>query len=100
MQAQFVADSNKFFLFESEFKGQHRIYFLDTTTKEVKMLRIPKVTKANLRLGSYQLMRVFEDTLVINYSEASQPPKIYTVRIKQVLAEDQTVHQLLDASNL
>ena len=52
-QAQFLADSNKFFMFESEFKGQHRIYIIDTTTKEIKMLRIPNVTKSNLRLGDY-----------------------------------------------
>ena len=45
-------------------------------------------------------MRVFEDTLVINYTEPSLPSQIYIVRIKQILSEGQTVHQLLDASNL
>ena len=45
-------------------------------------------------------MRVFEDTLVINYSEASLPPQIYIVRMKEVLAEGQTLDQLLDVSNL
>ena len=67
--ARFIADSAKFFLFTSELKGQHRIFVLDTTTKEVKMLRIPNVTDAeNLRSGEYSLMRIFEDTLIVNYS--------------------------------
>jgi len=45
-------------------------------------------------------MCVFEDTLVINYSEASLPTQIYTVRLKEILTEGQTVDQLLQMSNL
>ena len=69
MQANFLAESPKFFLFTSELKGQHRIFVLDTTTKTVKMLRIPGVTDSNnLRFGDYTLMRCFEDTMIVNYS--------------------------------
>lgn len=65
------------------------------------MLRVPNVTDASdLRKGDYTLMRVFEDTLIVSYSEPSQPPKIFLIRIKQVLPEGQTVHELLDAANL
>ena len=59
-----------------------RIFIVDTLTKEVKMLRIPGVTNSNLRLGNYTLMRIFEDTMVVNYSEPSKPPQIYLIRIK------------------
>jgi len=37
---------------------------------------------------------------VINYSEASLPPQIYTVRLKEIQREGQTVDQLLQMSNL
>ena len=66
---QFLANSNKFFIFKSEFKGQHRIYVTDISTRKVKMLRIPNVTKSNIRCGNYRLMGVFEDTIIVNYSE-------------------------------
>ena len=81
-QAQYLADSNKFFLFASEFKGQHRIFLQDTSTKEVKMLRIPNVTPANLRHGDYGLMRVFEDTLIVSFAATNQTPQVYCIRFK------------------
>ena len=64
------------------------------------MLRIPNVTKPNLRVGDYSLMRIFEDTIIINYNEPSQPPQIYCIRIKNILDEGQSVEELLNASNL
>lgn len=82
-QAQFLHDSSKFFIFSSEFKGQHRIFLIDTTTRQTRMLKIPGVTNDDdLRVGDYMLMRIFEDTLVINYSTPAQPPKIFCLRFK------------------
>ena len=64
------------------------------------MLRLPGITEdSNLRKGQYDLMRIFEDTMIINYTEPSQPAKIFCVRFKAIEAE-QTLDQLLDASNL
>ena len=87
-KARFIEDSSKFFLFCSEFKGQRRIYVVDTISKEVKMLRIPGLTEeVNLRRGDYILMRAQEDCLIVEYSTPSQPSQIYLIRIKQVLDE-------------
>jgi len=32
-KAQFLNESNKFYVLQGEFKGQHRVYLVDTTTR-------------------------------------------------------------------
>jgi len=101
MTAKYLHNSNRFFILQSEFKGVERISVVDMVTKEVRMLKIPNQTcDQALRQGDYILMQVFEDTLVINYSDINTPPKIYCVHFKQILAEGQTLSQLVDAANL
>ena len=56
------------------------------------MVKIPTVTdETNLRQGDYSIMRVFEDTLVINYSNIRSPPKIFCIRFKEVLENGQSI---------
>ena len=45
-------------------------------------------------------MRVFEDTLVLNYSNIRSPPRIFCIRFKEILENSQSVEQLLDVGNL
>ena len=75
--------SSKFFIFQSEIKGQHRVYIADTTTSQVKMVRIPGVTQEEtLRVGDYTMISMFEDTLILKYSEVTMPPRIYCIHFK------------------
>lgn len=67
MNAQFLANSDRFFIFQSEVKGQHRIFVTDIVTKEVGLLKIQGVTTENLREGDFALMRVYEDTIIVNH---------------------------------
>jgi len=63
------------------------------------MLRMPGLTQQEtLRKGDYMIMRIFEDTLFLSYSEPTVPPKIYSIHFKQVVAE--SLDQLIDSSNL
>ena len=56
------------------------------------MVKIPTVTdETNLRQGDYSIMRVFEDTLVINYSNIRSPPQIFCIRFKEVLENGQSI---------
>ena len=65
------------------------------------MLRIPGVTNSdNLRQGEYALLRIFEDTLVLNYTEPTRPARIFCIRFSQILQDGQSISDLLDASNL
>ena len=82
-KAQYMHQSSKFFIFQSEIKGQHRVYIADTTTSQVKMVRIPGVTQEEtLRVGDYTMISMFEDTLILKYSEVTMPPRIYCIHFK------------------
>ena len=45
-------------------------------------------------------MNIFEDTMVVNYTEPSRPARVFCIRFSQILQEGQSVSDLLDASNL
>ena len=48
-------------------------------------------------------MEVFEDTLIVNYSEPSQPDQIYLIRFNELSSEEdaqQTLDSLLDFNNM
>jgi hypothetical protein len=45
-------------------------------------------------------MRIFEDTVVLNFTAFNQPSKIFCIRFKSISDEGQSLEQLLDATNL
>ena len=93
-------NSSKFYVFQSHFKGQERVFVVDTSTCQVKMVRLPGVThEQNLRVGNYSLMSLFEDTLILSYSEVNVPKRVYCLRFKQTV-ESMRIDDLLDESNL
>lgn len=73
--------NKKFFVFTSGYKGQDRIYIVDTETKEMSYLRLKDQEKT---LGEYQLIRKHKSMLIVKYSEATQPTQVFAVRFNQM----------------
>jgi len=97
-QGQFLVDSKKFFFTQSQVKGLDRLFFVDTDGKKVRMLRIPGIS-SEARAGSHVLLRVFEDTLVVRYSEMTKPPTVVVVRFKST-SDELSLDQLVAEDNL
>lgn len=55
-------------MFTSAYKGQERIYILDTETKEMSFLRLKDHDK---KIGDFQLIRKHRQMLIVKYMEAS-----------------------------
>lgn len=95
--------NEKFFVFSSDYKGQERIYLLDTTSGDLSVLQIKAQPKS---VGNYTLMRRHRNMLIVKYMEATQPTHIYAVRIsnlnvantKELLAESNLKIDLLEAN--
>lgn len=73
----FIGDSSRFALFESPFKGQHRVYFLDLESKKVKWLNFLGKTPADHLHGDYELLRIYKDYAVIRFSAHNSPTAIF-----------------------
>lgn len=73
----FLGTSNRFAVFESPFKGQHRVYLVDLETREVRWLNF--LHKESVFDGDYELQRVYKNTIVVRYSSYNQPTQIYAV---------------------
>lgn len=58
----------RLFVFTSAYKGQDRIYILDTETKELALLMLKNQSKT---VGDYQLLRKHKSVLIIKYMEAT-----------------------------
>ena len=69
----FVGASNRLAVFESPFKGQHRVYLVDLHSKQVKWLNfLGKKGDATFE-GDYELQRLYKDVLIIRFSSYCQP---------------------------
>ncbi len=53
----FLGTSNRFAVFESPFKGQHRVYIVDLETNDVKWLNF--LNKDSVFDGDYELQRLY-----------------------------------------
>ena len=73
----FLGTSNRFAVFESPFKGQHRVYIVDLETNEVKWLNF--LNKDSVFDGDYELQRLYQNNLIIRYSAYNYPTQIYAV---------------------
>ena len=85
---RFIDESKRFFLVESTVKGTDRIFIVDVETKEVKMLRSIGDTGADLRRGNYILLAAYKDTLIVKYTDLWTPPRVYSIRFKEVDKEN------------
>lgn len=98
LQSGFLKGSNRFYVFPSDFKGQHRIYLVDYETKEVKWLNFLSKSKDSQLEGDYDLLRKFEDCLMLSYKSLIQPTQVYFLKFKDV-AKD-SLSDLLSEDNL
>lgn len=67
----FLGTSNRLAVFESPFKGQHRVYLVDLETREVRWLNF--LNKESVFDGDYELQRVYKNNIVVRYSAYNQP---------------------------
>ena len=85
-------------MFQSEFKGQTRLYITDLDSKEVKFLNFLDKKPEDYFQGDYEIMRIFEDTLVLKYSSYNTPPQIYSIIITNLAAP--SLSELIKQENL
>lgn len=78
----FLHTSSRFYVLESEVKGLEKTYIVDLETNEVRSLSLAHVH--GKQTGHYELLRRFEDTMVLKFSHTNQAPRVYTVRFLSV----------------
>lgn len=83
-ESNFISKSNRYYLFESEFMSQGRIYIADLENPgQVKLIDfLKKHQQGKHREGEYVLLKFQDDVAIIKYSSVSEPPKCYAVHIK------------------
>jgi hypothetical protein len=82
MAAKFVGDSSRFFAFESDFKGQDRVYIADLNSPGSKPLFVNYLNHDSASLtGNYILLGAHDDLFVFRYSACNQPSQVYVVQM-------------------
>ena len=94
----FIGTSNRFIVFDSPFKAQHRIYAVDLETKEVKWIDFLNKSGVDALHGDYELQRVYKDTLIIRFSAFNQPTQIYSMTFRS--CSSASLSELLNNENL
>lgn len=84
----------RFFVFETERRGQQRVYLFDTTSRQMKQFKVNEDSDK----GHYQLVLRSGQSLGILYMEPGVPSKIYLVKIKSLLHD--SVEEFAAAENL
>ena len=80
----FLGGSNRFYLVQSEFKGQTRIYIADLENKN-QVRWVDYLGKSDTpRDGDYGLIRLREDVAITYFSSVSCPPMIHMVTFGNV----------------
>ncbi len=88
----FLGSSNRFALFETPFKGQHRVYLVDLETKALKWLNLLDKEPFN---GDYELQRLYKDTAVVRFSAYDTPTQIYSVVFKMADSIDDITYKVI-----
>lgn len=81
--ANFLGKNNNFFVFESEFKGQGRLYVTDLAGN-IKWLNFLKKDPSNYREGHYSLLRLKGNMAVVYFSSCNQPAQIYLLNFTNI----------------
>ena len=85
-------------MFASALKGQERLFVVDVESKDFKWFNFLGKSQEQAHEGEYELQRLFEDQIIVKYSECSKLPKIYSVIFKNTTPA--TLTELLHPDNL
>jgi len=78
----YLKGSNRYLIVPSDFKGQERIFLIDTLTGKVRHLSLDHVNAK--KGGSYELMLRKDDFLIVKYSHTNLPSHVFIVRFKSI----------------
>lgn len=83
-----------YFVFGSEYKGQDRVYIMNTETAQVALLNIGQ----DKLVGSTELIRRYQNTLILKHMEYNKPARILAVTLNSL--EFKSPEEVTAASNL
>ena len=79
----FLGSSSRYAVFESPFKGQHRVYLVDLHTKEVKWLNF--LNKVDLFEGDYELQRIYKNVGSVVW--VKNAPNLHVMNVPNVFLD-------------
>jgi hypothetical protein len=104
LTANFLGNSNRYYAFMSEFKGQNRLYVADLENKgEVRWINFLGKTKEQYRQGEYGLLGLHGNVAIVRYNQCNSPSRVYALFFQHLdgnLNDIQVEHVLLDENKL
>ena len=84
----FIGTSNRYYLIQSEFKGQSRQYIVDIQNKnKVRWINFLNKEKDHYRQGEYGLLKLQGNVAIVKYNSCNEPSRVYAVFFENIDGE-------------